>query len=170
MALVTILRHLREEDNQKHHDDYQSNGKIGRDEHIKVSILEGLENAGANLYAPLRDAYRSCLYSFASAERFIRPAGALGEWLMENLATWRRFNQREVYCLGDSPLVLLSSLQTFFEPDTASSDFTETAAPYVTEDGKYDLTRKGRVVRVYTRLDTALMFKDMEDKIAIFAR
>lgn len=127
-------------------------------------------DSSVRLWQVPRDAYRSCLYSFASAERFIRPAGALGQWLMESLATWRRFNQREVYCLGDSPLVLLSSLQTFFEPDTASSDFTETAAPYVTEDGKYDFTRKGRIVRVYTRLDTALMFKDMEDKIALFAR
>ena len=34
----------------------------------------------------------------------------------------------------------------------------------------HDFTRKGRIVRVYTRLDTALMFKDMEDKIALFAR
>lgn len=115
-----------------------------------------------------RDAYRSCLYSFASAERCIRPAGALGEWLMESLATWRRFSQREAYCLGDSPLVLLSSLQTFFEPDTASSDFSDVQLPYITEEGKYDFSRPGRKVRVYVRLDTALMFKDMEDRIALF--
>ena len=87
---------------------------------------------------------------------------------MDSLATWRRFAQREVYVLGDSPLVLLSSLQTFFEPDTASSDFTETAAPAITENGKYDFAKPGRIIRVYTRLDTALMFKDMEDKIALW--
>lgn len=117
-----------------------------------------------------RDAYRSCLYSFASMERFIRPAGALGQWLMESIAPWRRFSQREVYCLGDSPLVLLSSLQTFFEPDTASSDFIETAVPFVTEDRKYDFSRSGRTVRVYIRLDTYLMFKEMEDRIALYNR
>ena len=138
---------------------------------LNLDIAAGrylFNDSPVRLWQVPRDAYRSCLYSFASAERFIRPAGALGAWLMDSLATWRRFAQREVYVLGDSPLVLLSSLQTFFEPDTASSDFTETAAPAITEDGKYDFAKQGRTIRVYTRLDTALMFKDMEDKIALW--
>ena len=138
---------------------------------LNLDIAAGrylFNDSPVRLWQVPRDAYRSCLYSFASAERFIRPAGALGAWLMDSLATWRRFAQREVYVLGDSPLVLLSSLQTFFEPDTASSDFTETAAPFITEEGKYDFSKPGRTIRVYTRLDTALMFKDMEDKIALW--
>ena len=114
-----------------------------------------------------RDMYRQCLYSFASMERHIRPLGALGTYLMDSLSMWRRFSAGGTYCLGDSPLVLLSSLQTFFEPDTASSDFQQTAAPYITEDGRYDFNRAGRSVRVYTRIDTYLMFKDMEDRLAV---
>ena len=139
---------------------------------LNLDIAAGrylFNDSDVRLWQVPRDAYRSCLYSFVSAERFIRPAGAPGAWLMESLATWRRFAQREVYVLGDSPLVLLSSLQTFFEPDTASSDFVETAAPCITEEGRYDFSRKGRTVRVYTRLDTALMFKDMEDRISLLA-
>ena len=117
-----------------------------------------------------RDAYRSCLYSFASFDRNIATLGETGKYLAESLGAWRRFGAgQEVYVLGDSPLVLLSSMQTFFEPDTASSDFVETPAPYVTEDGKYDFSRPGRTIRVYTRLDTALMFKDMEDRLALHA-
>lgn len=117
-----------------------------------------------------RDAYRSCLYSFSSLERWIAPLGATGKYLSDNLAAWRRFGgTTEVYVLGDSPLVLLSSMQTFFEPDTASCEFVETAAPYITEDGRYDFSQSGRMIRVYTRLDTALMFKDMEDKLALLA-
>lgn len=140
---------------------------------LNLDIAAGrylFNDSKVRLWQVPRDAYRSCLYSFASAERFIRPAGSLGAWLMESLATWRRFSQREVYVLGDSPLVLLSGLQTFFEPDTASSDFVETAVPYIDEEGKYDFTNPGRTVRVYTRLDTALMIKDMEDKIALWAK
>ena len=114
-----------------------------------------------------RDAYRQCLYSFASMEHQIRPLGALGDFLMDNMALWRRFSSGNVYCLGDSPLVLLSSLQSFFEPDTSSSDFVETPAPAITEEGLYDFDHAGRSVRVYTRLDTYLMFKDMEDRLAL---
>ena len=93
----------------------------------------------------------------------------MGESLAESLGRWRRMNPGEVYVMGDSPLVLLSSLQSFFQPDTASSDFVETAAPYITEDGMYDFTKPGRTIRVYTRIDTALMFKDFEDKLRIHA-
>ncbi len=115
-----------------------------------------------------RDAYRSCLYSFSSFDRNIATLGETGRYLAESLGTWRRFGPgQEVYVLGDSPLVLLSSMQTFFEPDTASSDFVETSAPYITEEGKYDFSRPGRSIRVYTHLDTALMFKDMEDRLAL---
>ena len=124
-------------------------------------------DSSVRLWQVPRDMYRQCLYSFASMERHIRPLGAVGAFLMESLERWRRFSSGAVYCLGDSPLVLLSSLQTFFEPDTASSDFVQTSAPYITEDGRYDFSRAGRAVRVYTRIDTYLMFKDMEDRLAV---
>ena len=125
-------------------------------------------DSDVRLWQVPRDAYRSCLYGFSSLERWIMPLGEVGKYLTESLATWRRFGgTTEVYVLGDSPLVLLTAMQTFFEPDTASCDFVETAAPFITEDGRYDFSRPGRKVRVYTRLDTALMFKDMEDKLAI---
>lgn len=116
-----------------------------------------------------RDAYRQCLYSFSSVDVHVRPAGKAGESLSESLGRWRRMNPGEVYVMGDSPLVLLSSLQSFFQPDTSSSDFVETAAPYITEEGLYDFTKPGRTIRVYTRIDTALMFKDFEDKLKAHA-
>ncbi|MBQ4540946.1 MAG: hypothetical protein IJA37_07210, partial [Alistipes sp.] len=94
----------------------------------------------------------------------------LGAYLYESLGGMKRFATKEEYVLGDSPLVLMSSLQTFFEPDTASSDFVEVAAPYITDEGLYDFTRAGRKIRVYTNLDTALMFRDMETKVQLHAR
>ena len=124
-------------------------------------------DSAVRLWQIPRDAYRSCLYSFVSHDLHVKPLGAMGAFLDRNLSQWRNFGSGETYVLGDSPLVLLSSLLTFFEPDTASSDFVETAAPYITEDGKYDFSRAGRTVRVYTRLDTAFMFKDMEDRFLL---
>lgn len=124
-------------------------------------------DSDVRLWQVPRDAYRQCLYSFASMERWIRPLGTLGAFLMDSMASWRRFSSGDAYCLGDSPLVLLTSLPSFFEPDTSSSDFSETPAPSVTEDGLYDFGPAGRTIRVYTRLDTYLMFKDMEDRLSL---
>ena len=127
-------------------------------------------DSDVRLWQVTRDCYRSCLYSFASLDRWIAPLGETGKFLCDELSKWRRFGgTTECYVLGDSPLVLLTAMQTFFEPDTASSDFVETAAPFITEEGQYDFTRPGRTIRVYTRLDTALMFKDMEDRFALHA-
>lgn len=117
-----------------------------------------------------RDVYRRCLYGFDEIELKIKPYGRLGAYLYESLGGMKRFATKEEYVLGDSPLVLMSSLQTFFEPDTASSDFVEVAAPYITDEGLYDFTRAGRKIRVYTNLDTALMFRDMETKVQLHAR
>lgn len=133
------------------------------------SVRTVFNQSDVRIWQVPRDAYRQCLYSFSSVDAHVRPLGKMGESLAESLGRWRRMNPGEVYVMGDSPLVLLSSLQSFFEPDTASSDFVETAAPYITEDGLYDFTKPGRTIRVYTRIDTALMFKDFEDKLRIHA-
>ena len=114
-----------------------------------------------------RDAYRQCLYGFDEIQLKLAPYGKIGEVLASSLERMQRFSQKEMYVLGDSPLVLVSSLQTFFEPDTASCDFEVTRAPCITESGSYDFNRPGREIRVYTHLDNALMFRDMETKIQL---
>lgn len=116
-----------------------------------------------------RDAYRRCLYSFSAMDAFVKPCGAMGEYLSESLARFRQFMQREAYVLGDSPLVLLSSLQSTFESDASSSDFVETEAPHITDDGLYEFTGEGRKIRVFTYIDTYLMFHDMEAKLSLAA-
>lgn len=135
---------------------------------LDISAARFLFNdSDVRLWQVPRDAYRQCLYGFVSMDRCIRPLGETGRFLVESMGMWRNFAQGSVYCLGDSPLVLLTGLQAFFEPDTSSSDFQEVPAPAVTENGRYDLTRGGRPVRVYTRLDTGLLFKDLEDRLYI---
>ena len=140
---------------------------------LNLSIAAGrmiFNDSDVRLWQVPRDAYRRCLYGMDEIELKIKPYGKLGEYLDASLAGMKRFSAKEEYVLGDSPLVLLSSLQTFFEPDTSSSDFVEVNAPYITEEGLYDFTRPGRKIRVYTLLDTALMFRDMETKVQLHAR
>ncbi len=112
-----------------------------------------------------RDAYRQCLYGMDEIEDKVKPCGKLGEYLAGKV---RRFGS-ETYVLGDSPMVLISSLMTTFEPGAASSFYEDTPAPYITDEGLYDFTRPGRKIRVYTRLDTRLLFGDMESKFRNFA-
>ena len=70
----------------------------------------------------------------------------------------------ETYVLGDSPLVTLTALQTFFEPDPASSSYSQFPTPRLALDGTYGDNPAGRPMRVYTRIDTRLTFADMVAK------
>jgi hypothetical protein len=44
------------------------------------------------------------------------------------------------------------------------------SAPTIAEDGSYRYNHNGRSIRVYDRIDTRLMFADMEAKLALFAK
>lgn len=66
----------------------------------------------------------------------------------------------ESYALGDSPLVLLTALRSTFEPDASSSRYVERPTPQLTADGTYRPVRGTRAMRVYTWVDTRLMFED----------
>jgi purine nucleosidase len=78
--------------------------------------------------------------------------------------------RRETYGLGHQPLVLLTALQTAFEPDPGSCESVERPAPRVGPDGSFVADLDGRPIRVFTRLDTRLMFEDLFLKLAEHAR
>ncbi len=115
-----------------------------------------------------RDVYRQCLYSRLEFESEIKPCGKIGEYLADSiLGLMDRMAEfgmpaSETYVLGDTPLVLLTSLQSFFEPDPSSSFWTPAQCPLIADDGSYLPNPAGRTIRVYTRIDLRLMFKDME--------
>ena len=71
----------------------------------------------------------------------------------------------EVYALGDSPLALLSALQTGYAQDPASSYYRQVPCPRLNADGTYTPNPQGRPIRVYTRLDIRLMLADFEAKM-----
>jgi purine nucleosidase len=122
-----------------------------------------------------RDSYRSCLYSRAELLTELVNAGPLGKYLAEALgrvsvmvSKWG-FSAGEAYALGDSPLVLLTALQTAFEPDTASSSWTNLPCPTLLPSGLYEANPAGRQIRVYGKLDNRLMFGDMIAKFRLHA-
>lgn len=122
-----------------------------------------------------RDAYRQCLVSSAELDTRVRPVGDVGRFLAEaidnvaNLAERNGRNLGETYVLGDSPLVLLTALQSAFEPSPSSSAYVMRPMPTLSQKGEYLENEGGRPVRVYTRVDTRLMFEDFFHKLAALA-
>lgn len=119
-----------------------------------------------------RNAYRQCLLSYAELLANIKPQGKTGEYLSNVLeALMQRINKflniGETYVLGDSPLVLLTALQSSFEADPSSSEYALKIAPRISTKGDYEFNSAGRIIRVYTRLDTRLMFADFFAKLSL---
>lgn len=113
-----------------------------------------------------RDVYRQCLYSYDEIVDKIAPCGEIGKYLNDKML---RFGN-DAYVLGDSPMVLISTLTTTFEPGAASSFYEVTKAPKITDEGLYDFSNPGREIIVYKTVDTRLMFSDMEAKLRNFSK
>jgi hypothetical protein len=122
-----------------------------------------------------RNVYRQAILSFAELDEHIRPCGAIGAHLVAALdrivvrAAEVGMNLGEVYILGDSPLVLLTALQSQFQPDPSSSHYTVVPAPRMDAEGRYVERQDGRPIRVYTQIDNRLMFGDLISKLRLAA-
>lgn len=121
-----------------------------------------------------RNAYRQTLLSYAELFSKVKPQGEVGKFLsaeIENLmkrVQAGNFHIGETYIMGDSPLVLLTALQSSFEAAPSSSDYANKQAPKINDSGLYEVNTNGRNIRVYTRLDTRLMFEDFFAKLELF--
>jgi inosine-uridine nucleoside N-ribohydrolase len=117
-----------------------------------------------------RDVYRQALYSYPELVYKIKTNGIVGKFLVEkieDLMKKAKGSLGEAYVLGDSPLVLLTALQTSWEADPSSSKYVIKPAPRINNSGLYEGTSEGRNIRVYTNLDTRLMFEDLVAKLAL---
>jgi len=104
----------------------------------------------------------------------VKTKGETGKYLTEKIEQVTKMlnnyglNIGETYILGDSPLVLLTALQSTFEADPSSSKYVIKMAPKINDKGEYAYNEKGRNIRVYDKLDTNLMFNDFFTKLALF--
>lgn len=120
-----------------------------------------------------RNAYRQLLFSNAELAELER-TGPLGAYLVGEIAEMNAmiaqilpgmtFPRSETYILGDSPLVTLTALQSFFQSDPSSSHYVLRPTPRINAAGTYDEHAAGRPMRVYTMIDTRLTFGDMMAK------
>lgn len=120
-----------------------------------------------------RNAYRQALLPYSLLLTKVKPAGKIGAYLCTTLEELMTRLQRyklaigETYILGDSPLVLLTALQSSFEADPSSSAYTLKLAPKINLQGGYDYNPSGRPIRVYTQLDISLMLADFFAKLEL---
>ncbi|WP_225975390.1 nucleoside hydrolase [Panacibacter ginsenosidivorans] len=121
-----------------------------------------------------RNVYRQVMMPYSSLLLKVKTQGKIGEYLANNIERVMKmgikynFNVGEVYIVGDSPLVLLTALQSSFEPDPASSFYVLRPSPFINNQGIYEVNHKGRNIRVYTQLDVQLLFEDLYAKLALF--
>lgn len=118
-----------------------------------------------------RNAYRQALFSYAELIYQVKDKGATGAYLVERLDDLMIRSNRslgEAYALGDSPLVLLTALQSSWEVDPSSSKYVHRPAPTVDEKGLFHENDSGRIIRVYDHLDVRLMFGDLIAKLALY--
>jgi purine nucleosidase len=120
-----------------------------------------------------RNVYRQALVSMTELLVRVDRRGRVGHYLYDSIAELNQLaadagvNIGETYILGDSPLVLLTALQSSFQPDPSSSQYATIEAPLINDDGSYTAQKGGRDIRVYTTLDTRLMFGDLFDKLVL---
>ncbi|MFD1873325.1 nucleoside hydrolase [Hymenobacter bucti] len=123
-----------------------------------------------------RDAYRQVLLPYAQLLTQVKPKGKIGAYLSASIESLMarlpqyHLNIGETYILGDSPLVLLTALQSSFEADPSSSDYALRLAPRLSAQGTYEVNPTGRPIRVYRRLDTALLLNDFLAKLALLGK
>lgn len=131
---------------------------------------------GFNFWQIPRNAYKQTLTSRAELSLRMN-VGKLGRYLFDEIAKvhdWHKndqhFNIGETYYMGDSVLVLVTALQSSFEPDPSSSSYDLVRKPFMIETGGYAANPQGDFIRVYNQLDCRLMFEDFYAKLELRAR
>jgi len=131
---------------------------------IDVAAAQTVFNASdVTIWQVPRDVYRTLMISHAELAFELARCGALGRYLLAQLARVTELvgTLGETYILGDSPLVTLSSLQSSFDPDPASSTYVMRPTPRITDAATYEAVPGARAMRVYTSIDTRLTFADL---------
>jgi purine nucleosidase len=121
-----------------------------------------------------RNVYRQAILPYSQLVLKVKPYGETGKFLYNTLADLMvklqkyKLNIGETYIMGDSPLVLLTALQSSFEADPSSSDYVDKPCPTISSAGIYQPNAGGRKIRVYQHIDTGLMFGDFFAKLELF--
>jgi hypothetical protein len=124
-----------------------------------------------SLWQVPKNVYEMMPVSLAELEYKVRPHGAIGRYLFDQLVEHSQepgprkspFRTGETWVLGDNPSVGLLLYEHRF-------DFDWIPAPLITGDQSYVHTGRNRPIRVYKRIDSRLILEDLFAKLALFAR
>ncbi len=117
-----------------------------------------------------KNVYEMMAVSLAELEYRVRPCGAIGAYLCDQLNDHAHepepaasdFRTGETWVLGDSPAVGLILYEHRF-------DYEWIPAPHVQPDGCYVQDNPiNRPIRVYKHVDSRLIFEDLYAKLALF--
>lgn len=128
-----------------------------------------------------RSVYSTCAVSATELEAHVAPHGRIGAWLYRKVVDFpaifqNRFNTGEMWCLGDSPLAVLTSLTDWVPSEfqgglkferTGSSHYDEVICPLFNPDGTFALRTEGRKIRIYRDIDVRMMFSDFFAKLSV---
>ncbi len=141
----------------------------------KVAAQVIFNKSDIDLWQVPRNVYRQPIMSHAELMLRVSNKGQLGNYLARTMMeTFKKLNAwkvpiGETYIMGDNPLVLLTALQSSFEPDPSSSPYVIKRAPKINDQGLYETNLTGRNIRVYEQLDNRLLFNDFYDKLELLA-
>ena len=130
--------------------------------------------SGISIWQVPRSSYRQVILPYSLLLLKVKTQGKIGEYLTASLERIMKMtlkynlNLGEIYIVGDSPLVLLTALQSSFEPDPSSSKYVLRPSPLINNEGLYEVNNSGRNIRIYTQLDVRLLLDDFYSKLALF--
>ena len=143
---------------------------------IDIKAAQVVFNASnIKLWQVPRNVYRQPIMSDAELLTRVKGKGVLGNHLYNEMkntfAKLGKWNVQlgEVYIYGDNPLVLLTAIQSSFEPDPSSSAYVIRQAPKVNDAGVYETNLNGRTIRVYQTIDNRLLFEDFYAKLQLLS-
>ena len=117
-----------------------------------------------------KNVYEMMNVSLAELELKVRPCGAIGEYLCDQLNAHAHeegprkssFRSGETWVLGDNPAVGLLLTEQRFR-------FDWVPAPQISSDMAYIHTNRNRPIRVYNSIDNRVILEDMFAKLMLFS-
>jgi purine nucleosidase len=116
------------------------------------------------------DVYSQVRVSTATLYTKLKPCGALGNYLFENMMAFNQLQANrfgwprgEDWTLGDSP-----SINLLMDIQGHTDLFNLVPAPLITADMKYIQEKSNRKIRVYKQIDVRTLLDDLFAKIYIY--
>jgi purine nucleosidase len=121
-----------------------------------------------------QDAFSDLVASRSELLVRMRPHGPLGAYLFDSVGArvdaWSSgIKMGETYGFGDESVVLLTALGGAYAPEPISCRWITRPRPRLLTNGLYEDNPDGAPIRVFTKLDTRLLFEDLYAKLEALA-